>query len=444
MTSPRTSPWWPLALAIVLVSAVLGRWPLHPLGEAAALLAVSITTLWFAPLGLALLIAAGQLSPWAVPTGTHTSLSLLWLLVPALFLGWAARAAARGALMQALCARPALALNALAGAALASFAVANLTPFGCGGHAPMRAQLGALASLMMPAAIYVVASALERPWIERLTWLFIAIGGTEMVTRFVPGLRGAPLAGADGSLFWVWLVALAAGQAVANRELPPEWRLALGWLVVIIFSVATGEPRREWLAGWVPALVALGAIAALLAPRRAAAAAGGGGIAVLIAVAWILRAGVVTRNLYSLETRWDAAGIVLRMLGRNPVVGFGPANYYHCTPQFRIRGYAVPFSSHNNYIDLVAQTGVLGLACLLWFVGASVQLGLRVWRRAPNGFARGYACGCLGGLAGTLVAAAMGDWWLPFAYNVTLAGLRSSLLAWIFLGGLSALAREAA
>jgi hypothetical protein len=39
-------------------------------------------------------------------------------------------------------------------------------------------------------------------------------------------------------------------------------------------------------------------------------------------------------------------------------------------------------------------------------------------------------------VAGTLVAAGLGDWVLPFVYNIGLIGLRASLLGWLFLGGL--------
>jgi hypothetical protein len=33
----------------------------------------------------------------------------------------------------------------------------------------------------------------------------------------------------------------------------------------------------------------------------------------------------------------------------------------------------------------------------------------------------------------------MGDWVLPFFYNVGLSGFRSSMLGWLFLGGLVSL-----
>jgi hypothetical protein len=35
-----------------------------------------------------------------------------------------------------------------------------------------------------------------------------------------------------------------------------------------------------------------------------------------------------------------------------------------------------------------------------------------------------------------LVAGMLGDWVIPFVYNVGLSGFRASVLGWIFLGGL--------
>ncbi|PWH19836.1 MAG: hypothetical protein DDG58_04135, partial [Ardenticatenia bacterium] len=46
---------------------------------------------------------------------------------------------------------------------------------------------------------------------------------------------------------------------------------------------------------------------------------------------------------------------------------------------------------------------------------------------------------CLAGLAGTLVAGMLADWFIPFVYNIGLAGFRASILGWLFLGGLIAL-----
>jgi O-antigen ligase len=132
----------------------------------------------------------------------------------------------------------------------------------------------------------------------------------------------------------------------------------------------------------------------------------------------------------------DAWKIVLEIVKVNPILGLGPANYHWYTPLFPIRGYAVKFNSHSQYVDLIAQTGLLGLACFGWFAWEMARLCWRLSRRAPEGFARAYVYGAFGGLVGTMAAGFLGDWVLPFFYNVGMNGFRSSVLSWVFLGGL--------
>jgi len=144
-------------------------------------------------------------------------------------------------------------------------------------------------------------------------------------------------------------------------------------------------------------------------------------------------------NEYSLSTRLEAWQILWQIIRLSPILGVGPANYYSYTTLFSISGYSVSFNSHNNYVDIVAQTGLLGLACFGWF---AFEAGRLIWRlrdRMPEGFPRAYIYGTIGGLAGTLVSGMLGDWFLPFVYNVGLEGFRASGLAWMFLGAAVAL-----
>ncbi|HEY1408605.1 MAG TPA: hypothetical protein VF434_06670, partial [Promineifilum sp.] len=119
-----------------------------------------------------------------------------------------------------------------------------------------------------------------------------------------------------------------------------------------------------------------------------------------------------------------------------PILGLGFANYYWYTPLFGIRGWNVAFNSHNNYIDIVAQTGLVGLAFVLWFFAEAAVLGFRLRSHVPDGFPKAYVMTAIGGIAGTLVAAMLGDWLLPFVYNIGLKGFQTSVYAWMFLGGL--------
>jgi hypothetical protein len=65
--------------------------------------------------------------------------------------------------------------------------------------------------------------------------------------------------------------------------------------------------------------------------------------------------------------------------------------------------------------------------------------GWRLRRRASNGFVRAYANAGLAGLAGMLAAGLLGDWFIPFVYNIGFNGFRAAALGWILLGGMVAL-----
>ena len=53
-----------------------------------------------------------------------------------------------------------------------------------------------------------------------------------------------------------------------------------------------------------------------------------------------------------------------------------------------------------------------------------------------DSFSTAYVYGVLAALVGTLIAAALGDWVLPFVYNIGLGGIRATIPAWMFMGGL--------
>ena len=60
-------------------------------------------------------------------------------------------------------------------------------------------------------------------------------------------------------------------------------------------------------------------------------------------------------------------------------------------------------------------------------------------QKLPSGFERAYAYGVLAGIMGSLMAAFLVDWVLPFAYNIGLDGVRASILPWVFFGALIAI-----
>ena len=199
----------------------------------------------------------------------------------------------------------------------------------------------------------------------------------------------------------------------------------------------------RWVSGWAPPLVAVIVILLVGIPRAGMAAAFAAFVATVANPSRVTSFVMVGDNPFSLTTRLEAWRIVGEIVRVNPLLGLGPANYYWYAPLFPILGYSVRFSSHNNFVDIVAQTGLLGLLFFLWFVVAVARVAWDLLKKLPEGFARAYVIGALGGLAGTLVAGMLGDWIFPFVYNVGLDGMRASLLGWLFLGGVVALEQMA-
>jgi len=438
---PSVATW-----LVVAASVALGRTTER--GDVALAAALIGAALLAPPLGFVALIAGGLASPLAFATGTHTAIAFPLLAVPIVGASW---------LIEALWQRdfavlrlPAVrAVCALALIAALATVVGNLPWLGFGITAPPPAQLGGLAVFVYSAATLIAAADRLRDvrWLQRITWVFLSFAALMVAARLMPEFVAASewllTGGAAGSLTWTWFAALAGAQAAINRDLNWRVRLLLGLAVLgeLYYGLGAG---REWVAGWLPPLAAVATVTVMTAPRLGAGLIGLGALAAAFNLPRVLARVLGGGNQYSLTTRLDAAQIILgKIIPANPLLGLGPANYYHVTPLFPIRGYAVHFSSHNTYVDLLAQTGLLGLLCFGWFAWA---VGRRVWQlstRARTGFARAYVIGASAGLVGTLAAAGLGDWLLPFVYNVTLEGLRTSLPAWLFLGGLLALGRRA-
>ena len=206
----------------------------------------------------------------------------------------------------------------------------------------------------------------------------------------------------------------------------------MGWYLTL--STSLFFLKFDDKSGWIPSFVCIAAIIAARSWRAGLAL-----VPVAILSALYLWTGLVATDEYSISTRFDAWLIMAQIIKISPLWGLGFANYYWYTPLFPIRGYAVSFNSHNNYVDIVAQTGLVGLVCFLWFLWEVGRLGWRLRERVPAGFAQAYVYGALGGLAGMAVAGMLGDWVLPFFYNLGLNGFRSSMLGWLFLGGLVSL-----
>ncbi|TAH53913.1 MAG: hypothetical protein EYC68_01360 [Chloroflexota bacterium] len=392
-------------------------------------------------LGLIILLVGSLVLPFSIGTGTQTPINITVILIPVLLGVWVADMMRRRELKLAY-SRTMWPLFALAASATVSLLAGSLPWNLFARTAPVNTQVAGWAIFIFSLGIFLLVGNLvdDVRWLKILVVLFLGISGLYMASRIaeLPFSALMNYLHSDGSMFWVWTVAMAAGQLLFNRNLGRVGQLALAALILATIGIGFFQ-ARDWASGWVPPMIALATILTLRSWRL--------GIVVIIAgIAYVV---LERPEMFALETGVESYSILTRDVARNilvqqvfplsPIIGLGPANYYWYTPLYPILGWYVNFNSHNNYVDILLQLGAVGMLCFIWLVTEIGLLGWRLRNRFKNNFAQGYVYGCIGGLVGSLAAAWLADWLFPFAYNIGLSGFRASILAWLFMGGLVAL-----
>lgn len=330
---------------------------------------------------------------------------------------------------------------------IVSFVVGQL-PWYPVAQSNMTGQLGGLLIFVTAVCAFLmtVSQIHDTRWLMAMVGLYLSLATIYLLSRIVPAFHSFNTFIVDptstGSPFWYWVAGHSFTQAVFNRKLPNGVRAIVIIPCLMVLYVTLFE-IRAWTSGWMPVLLALGVILWVGEARVAMA----GSIAAFFGVILQLQALIgkyimVGDNEYSALTRFAAWRIIGEIVSVNPLLGLGPANYRAYTKLFPILGWYVEFNSHNQYVDIVAQTGLLGLACYLWFFAEAGVIAWRLLKRVPEGgFERAYLYAAIGGLAATLFAGILGDWVMPFVYNGGANAMRASGMIWIFLGGLVVLDR---
>ena len=138
--------------------------------------------------------------------------------------------------------------------------------------------------------------------------------------------------------------------------------------------------------------------------------------------------------------RLDLWRMNLEHVAAHPLFGMGPAGYAIYNMTYHPEDAR---STHNNYFDILAQTGIVGLSAFLWLFGAFLYTGFRTTRALAGrrNFEEAFANATLAGCVGALVGMMLGDWVVPFAYNATIKAFDHSLYTWVFLGAMVSLYR---
>jgi hypothetical protein len=144
---------------------------------------------------------------------------------------------------------------------------------------------------------------------------------------------------------------------------------------------------------------------------------------------------------------------VIRIGMRSPIIGLGPAIYmFHwADPTFNSLtfqasqtyawnrfNFAPP--SHNLYVDIFAQAGIIGISIFIWFLVVVAIYGWGLSKSMQPGFHSGYINAVFAGfIAMAISSAPFADWLIPFVYNIGIEGFAHSVYSWIFLGTMVAL-----
>lgn len=305
-------------------------------------------------------------------------------------------------------------------------------------QAPLDAQVGGFAVFIFSIGGMLLSAHLIRDvrWLKITVWTFLGLAGIYVVSRALNLNVIAQLyhvSYSSQSMFWTWLITLASSQIIYNNKLTGRIKALLVALVAVTLYVALVQ-GFDWKSGWLPSVVALLVLVGLRYRKFIVF-----GLPFVLIGAFYITMDLIGSEDYSWGTRVDAWRIILEISRISPLLGMGFANYYWYTPLFPIRGWRVSFNSHSQFVDLIAETGYVGLLSFLWIFFETGRLAWRLTRQLSDGFKKAYAYGVFAGICATILAAFMGDWVLPFVYNVGLAGFRASILPWIFMGGVISL-----
>lgn len=303
---------------------------------------------------------------------------------------------------------------------------------------PLAQVAGLLIAILSAAVLILALNAVQDPRTVKIaTWSVIFLGVLDALSFYTHLGFLSSFIFVSG-LFAMWVITLAYGQALFNDDLRP-W--ARAGLVVLVAALLVKGAIYEtwWFSGWAPEIVVL-IVLTFLRSRRLFI-----GVAMILAVLVAVRGTAMYDAVYGSynhkgdASRFDIWGQQLRIIRQYPILGTGPAGYAPVNMSLYADS---PFSmsNHNNYMDIIDETGIVGMSVWIWFLGTLTVVGWKARHRWRKGFYRGYCEGAFAGLIGAIVAMGLGDWVIPFVYNETIYAFRHSALTWVFLGFMAGLA----
>jgi len=390
-----------------------------------------------------LLIAAGMLSFVSLPTGRESRIPISMLVALALVVPW---------LLSMLWGKPPTRLKpSPINRPLLAFVLISIIAYVWSqvfrdpllyvwSSFPVVQAAALVVNILLPLTLlYVANQVTEVKWLKYLIAVVLIFGVASLMLFFIaPQLGDLFFYRGTRGLFSMWVVVFAYGLALFHKGLKP-WQRALLLALVLLFVYRYFFVGRSWVSGWLPMGVSAIVITWMRSRRLFLILMSIGLIYVALNFDYYYQDIVVSEQEGGSGT--DRVELWLGSLthvANHPLFGMGPAGY---APYNMTYNAADARSTHNNYFDILAQTGVIGFGVFLIMMAQLWRVGLRSARRyaGQRNLEETYAVVAYGGVFGLAVGMMLGDWGLPFAYNETIAGFDNAVLTWALLGGMVAL-----
>ena len=400
-----------------------------------AFLALTIAFRYFQFLVLLLPLTALTLPHVQLSTGTYTQLPVSLLLTIGLTALWLVSMSIRGN-------RPvATPLNK----PLLCFGILCILSFvwGVAWRDPLAdaipnfivVQIGALVTILVSLSVPIlIGNFVTTPGqLKYIVGCFLVFGSAMTLTQL---FKVDQIVLNDRGLWGTWVIACAYGLLIAQPDLRRRWRWLLAAIVLLTFY-QTMLINSDWISGWFPSVIAIAAITFLRSWKLGLVLMVVGTVAIVGSLGFfeaVAQSNIDDGSLERLEIWEQNWGVTSEhwLLGTGPA---GYAIYYMSYFPTTAR------STHNNYLDILSQFGIVGLVVWMWVMVTSVYVGWRTVRMLPPGLLKTMAMIAAGGWVAALVSMIFGDWVLPFAYNQGISGYKYTVYSWIFLGVLVAINR---
>jgi hypothetical protein len=286
----------------------------------------------------------------------------------------------------------------------------------------------AIVMIMLPASFLIVGNFVRDMKTLKIMVVLLLIAG---VLGFFFDYGISPLRINTKGLFTMWVVGMSVGLALFNQKLPAFARGLLLMLAAIWIYYRFGQ-NISWLAGWLPSFSVLFILLFMRSKKMAFAFI----LLMVILIAansQFYEEALADETNESGYTRLAAWRLNWSITREHLLFGTGPGGYAaYLMSYYPSRGMA----THSNYIDLIAQLGIVGIFFYVWFFVKLALMGYNLCRRLRGryDFAEGLANVAFAGTVGCIVAMAFGDWLIPFPYTQSIGSFDYINYSWLLMG----------